>query len=100
MTFVCPLGAIKRTGAHQHVWSKGADPEHFPELDKGVEVLHHAHSPDKLRPLVAKAGVGGTSTPHGQKYHYEMVFRPDHAACHLFIRGVVCWFDLSDPEFA
>jgi hypothetical protein len=42
----------------------------------------------------------GTSAAHAQKNYYKTVFRSDHATCHLFIRGVVCWLDLSDPDFA
>lgn len=81
--------------AHHHLWKY--DPQDYPWIGDGMEVLRRDYLPDDLQPLMEANGVEGFIAVQAQQTIAETDWLLDLAAQKNFLRGVVGWVPLTEP---
>ncbi|HLX41817.1 MAG TPA: amidohydrolase family protein [Bryobacteraceae bacterium] len=85
-----------RVDSHQHFWRY--DPVRDGWITGEMNPLKRDYLPEDLRPHMQANGIDGTVTVQVDQSEAETKFLIDLASRHDFIRGVVGWVDLRDPE--
>ena len=81
---------------HQHFWTYSK--EEYPWIGEGMEVLAQDRLPFDLNPLLEENGIGGTVAVQACQLVEETEALLVMAEEYDFIRGVVGWVDLRDPN--
>ncbi|THH42001.1 amidohydrolase family protein [Neolewinella litorea] len=82
--------------AHQHFWK--FDPVRDAWIDESMTALRRDFLPHDLAPAYAANGIDGCIAVQADQSLAENDFLLDLANRHSFIRGVVGWVDLCDPQ--
>lgn len=82
--------------AHQHFWRY--DAKEYGWIGPDMAVLKRDYMPADLRPLQQEVGIGGTVAVQARQTLAETHWLLQLADENPFIRGVVGWVDLRDPE--
>jgi L-fuconolactonase len=85
-----------RIDAHQHFWQYS--PAEYGWIDDKMGVLRADHLPNRLAPLLAAAGLDGTVAVQARQTLAETEWLLELADQNPFIKGVVGWVDLANPE--
>lgn len=84
--------------AHQHFWK--FDPVRDAWISEEMQVVRRDFMPGDLLPLLQQHQVDGCVAVQADQSEAETQFLLDLAAEHAWIRGVVGWVDLRDPQVA
>jgi L-fuconolactonase len=84
--------------AHQHFWRY--TPEEFDWISDEMGAIRRDFQPADLAPFLAAAHVDGTVAVQARQTLVETRQLLVHAQQHPFIKGVVGWLPLADPEVA
>lgn len=84
--------------AHQHFWRY--TPEEFDWIGDDMGAIRRDFQPADLTPFLAAAHVDGTVAVQARQTLAETTELLAHAHRHPFIKGVVGWVPLADPEVA
>jgi L-fuconolactonase len=84
--------------AHQHFWLYS--PAEYEWIGPQMTVLQRDFWPAELRPLTEAAGIDGVVTVQARQSLAETEFLLQLAAKNEFIKGVVGWVDLRQPDVA
>lgn len=82
--------------SHQHFWRY--DPSQYPWMNDDQSTLRRDHTPSDLEFELRAARVDATVAVQARQMPEETEFLLGLAHEHPFIRGVVGWFDLADPD--
>ena len=82
--------------AHQHFWRY--DAQAYGWIGPDMALLKRDYMPADLRPLQQEMGIAGTVAVQARQTLEETYWLLQLADEHPFIRGVVGWADLRDPE--
>lgn len=82
--------------SHHHFWRYSA--AEYPWIGEGMEPLQRDYGPADLRPLLKEAGIDGVISVQARTRIEENDALLAHAATHDWIRGVVGWVDLAQPN--
>jgi L-fuconolactonase len=82
--------------AHQHFWAY--DPLEYGWIGPEMDVLKRDYMPQDLEPLQHALGITGTVAVQARQTVQETRWLIELAHEHAFIKGVVGWVDLFDPE--
>ena len=82
--------------SHQHFWR--FDPIRDAWITPEMHVIQRDFLPDDLQPLLQHTGIDGCVAVQVDQSEEDNEFLLDHAAKHDFIKGVVGWVNLWDPE--
>jgi L-fuconolactonase len=82
--------------SHQHFWR--FDPIRDAWITQEMHVIQRDFLPGDLQPLLEQAGIDGCVAVQVDQSEEDNDFLLDHAAKHDFIKGVVGWVNLWDPE--
>lgn len=85
-----------RIDAHQHFWKY--DPVHHGWINDAMWVIRRDYSPGDLLPLLQAARIDGCVTVQVNQTEDENKELLALAADNEFIRGIVGWIDLQNPE--
>ena len=85
-----------RIDAHQHFWHY--DPVDHAWMSEAMGVLRQDYLPRDLAPQLRAAGVDGTVAVQARQRLDETAFLLDLADSAPWIKGVVGWVDLRDPD--
>jgi len=81
---------------HQHFWKYSK--EEYPWIGEGMELLAQDRLPADLNPLLKENGIDGTITVQARQVIEETEALLAMAEEYDFIRGVVGWVDLRNPN--
>jgi L-fuconolactonase len=81
---------------HQHFWKYHSITHQW--ITDDMRLLRRDFLPDELHSLLAKAGVSGTIAVQADQSDQETIFLLELADQYPFIKGVVGWVDLMDPQ--
>lgn len=84
--------------AHHHFWQY--DPEQYDWIGPQMQVLQRDFGPDDLKALADDIGVDGVVSVQARQTLGETEWLLDMAESHDWIRGVVGWAPLIDPDLA
>src|SRR5688500_10822978 len=82
--------------AHQHFWK--FDPVRDSWITDEMKVIKRDFFPEDLKPLLKKTKIDGCVSVQAAQTEEETHFLLSLAKQHDFIRGVVGWVDLRDPN--
>lgn len=82
--------------AHQHFWHY--DPVEFGWIDDSMVEIRRSFLPEDLEPLLARAGYSGCVAVQAPQTLEETSFLLGLADEHRWIKGVVGWADLYQPD--
>ena len=82
--------------SHQHFWR--FDPVRDAWITHEMRVIQRDFLPADLWPLLERSGIDGCVAVQVDQSEEDNEFLLDHAAKHDFIKGVVGWVNLWDPE--
>jgi L-fuconolactonase len=82
--------------AHHHFWGPGRSAHHWP--DSARDTLSRAYMPADLRPELERCGIDGSVLIQVAQATDETVEFLKIAREHPFVRGVVGWVPLADPD--
>jgi len=85
-----------RIDAHQHFWKY--DPARDAWIDESMSVIRKDFLPRDLQPLLKENRIHGCVVVQADQSENETEFLLDLAASNTFIKGVVGWIDLRNPE--
>lgn len=93
-----PLSGIEVIDAHHHL----VFPQHvaYPDLAEHMPAIHRRVEPGELEPLLADARVDGTICVQATNDERETTLLLDVAREHDWLRAVVGWIPLHDPDAA
>jgi L-fuconolactonase len=89
---------MPRIDAHQHFWRYS--PTTHAWIDDSMGVLKRDYLPPDLAPLLVERGYDGCVAVQAEQTVAETRWLLGLAAAHPFIKGVVGWVDLRDPDVA
>lgn len=87
-----------RIDAHQHFWRYA--PAEYPWIAAGMERLARDFLPGDLADVARPHGIGGSVAVQARQSLVETRWLLELAAADPFVRGVVGWVDLRDPDVA
>jgi len=90
------MDSLTRIDAHQHFWR--FDEAEYGWITPEMAVLRRDHLPGDLEPQLEQAGLHGSVAVQARQTLEEMRWLLQLAERHDFIRGVVGWVDLCDPD--
>ncbi len=82
--------------AHHHLWNYRA--AEYPWMSSGMESIQRDFSPEDLRPCLDAAGIDGTVAVQARQTIEETEFLLTLAGRYPFIRAVVGWLPLIQPD--
>lgn len=82
--------------AHHHLWKY--NPDDYPWIGDGMEVLRRDYLPGDLQALMRENAVDGFVAVQAQQSEAETKWLLELAARNDFLRGVVGWAPLTDPD--
>ena len=82
--------------AHQHFWRY--TPAEFDWIEPAMQVIRRDFLPADLQPALRQAGVTGVVSIQARQSLAETRWLLELADHHDFIRGVVGWVPLADPQ--
>jgi len=82
--------------AHHHFWGPGRSAAHWP--DSARDTLSRAFMPDDLRVELERCGIFGSVLVQVAQHTDETAEFLHVARTHPFVRGVVGWVPLADPD--
>jgi len=82
--------------AHQHFW--GYDPAEYRWIDDSMAVLRRDFLPDDLEHEIEAVGIDGVISVQARQSLAETRWLCELAAEHSFVKGVVGWVPLCDPD--
>lgn len=82
--------------SHQHLWRY--EPAGYPWIQPSMSVLRRDYLPADLEPVLAETGIDGTIVVQAQQSVDETHWLLELAAASSFIRGVVGWAPLVQPD--
>jgi L-fuconolactonase len=82
--------------AHHHLWRY--QPEEYPWMDDGMEMLRRDYLSAELEEVARAAGVSGTIVVQARQTMQETKWLSNLAARSDLIRGVVGWAPLANPD--
>ncbi|MBM3848227.1 MAG: amidohydrolase [Verrucomicrobia bacterium] len=85
-----------RIDSHQHFWSLGMFPHSW--ITPQLKPIHRSFGPDDLKPLLDACRLDGSVLVQTFSSLEETRWFLTLASQHDFIRGVVGWVDLTDPD--
>jgi L-fuconolactonase len=85
-----------RIDTHQHFWS--FVPESYSWIGAEMDVLRRDYTPADLEPELGRAGIDGTIAVEARGHLDETNHLLAIAALTPFVRGVVGWLPLTDPD--
>ena len=91
-----PLSGAEVIDAHHHLVFP--DDVAYPDLAVHMPAIHRLVAPSELEPLLADAGVDGTICVQATNDERETVLLLDVARRHPWLRAVVGWIPLHDPD--
>jgi L-fuconolactonase len=86
-----------RIDAHHHLWRY--TPEEYGWINEQMGVLRRDFLPDDLKPLLGRAGIGGTVLVQARQTLEETEWLLQQAEKTSWIRGVVGWAPIAAAEF-
>ena len=89
-------GSCLKVDAHQHFWNY--DPVEYDWIDESMAVLKRDYLPSQLGPLLKGNAFDGCVAVQARQTEGETEFLLQLAAQNHFIKGVVGWVDLCDPN--
>lgn len=89
---------MRRIDCHMHFWTLAMEPDYSHWLSPERKILYGDYGPRDALPLMAKNGVEGVVVVAAAASHHEIGYLLGLAEGHDFIKGVVAWLDLMDPE--
>lgn len=89
---------MARIDTHQHFWT--FDPARYGWISPDMPVLRRNYAPGDLEPELARAGVAATIAVEARGHLEETDQLLDIAARTPFVRGVVGWLPLTEPNAA
>lgn len=81
--------------AHHHLWHY--QPDEYPWMGEGMDILRRDYLPDDLEQVAQKAGVDGSVVVQARQSVRETEWLSGVAASSELIRAVVGWAPLSEP---
>jgi L-fuconolactonase len=84
--------------SHQHFWSY--TPEEYGWIDPSMEVLRRDFLPEHLKPEIDRSGISGVVAVQARESLQETRWLLDLAAANPFVRAVVGWAPLTEPDVA
>jgi L-fuconolactonase len=87
-----------RIDAHQHFWRYA--PVEYPWIGAGMERIARDFLPGDLADVARPHGIGGSVAVQARQSLVETRWLLELAAADPFVRGVVGWVDLRDPDVA
>jgi L-fucono-1,5-lactonase len=87
-----------RIDAHQHFWKY--TPEEYGWINDSMASLRRNFLPEDLQREIQHANIGGVVCVQARQMLQETQWLLDLASAHDFIRGVVGWVPLTDPNVA
>jgi L-fucono-1,5-lactonase len=85
-----------RVDAHQHFWD--VNRFQYPWMPEGDSILHRNYLPDNLAPILEQNRFDGTVLVQANSLIDETWWLLDLASHYAFIKGIVGWVDLTDPN--
>jgi L-fuconolactonase len=85
-----------RIDAHQHFWDLDRFP--YPWMPPAPSPIRRNFMPEDLLPILERNHFDGSVVVQATTHAGEAPWLLDLAAKHPFIRGVVAWVDLTDPQ--
>ncbi len=85
-----------RIDAHQHFWRYA--PAEYPWIGAGMERIARDFLPGDLADVARPHGIGGSVAVQARQSLVETRWLLELAAADPFVRGVVGWVDLRDPD--
>jgi L-fuconolactonase len=85
-----------RIDAHHHLWNYSA--ESYPWIDDRMQVLRRDFTPRDLLEEMRASRMDHAVAVQARQSIEETRFLLDHAGSHPFIKGVVGWVPLADPD--
>jgi L-fuconolactonase len=82
--------------SHHHLWKY--DPQQYPWITEENRALARDYLPADLEPLIARASIDGTIVVQARQTLEETRWLLELAKSHPFIRAVVGWVPLIDPD--
>lgn len=82
--------------AHHHLWN--FDPKEYPWIDERMQVLRRSFLPPDLQKEIAMAGIDACIPVQARQTLEETHWLLSLAKQHNFIKGVVGWVPLADPN--
>lgn len=82
--------------SHHHLWKY--DPDQYPWIGPNMSVLARDYLGNDLRVMIDQAGVEGTVVVQARQTVEETQWLLELAREHSFIRGVVGWVPLVEPD--
>ena len=82
--------------AHHHFWQYS--PAEYGWIDDSLRALRRDFLPADLEKAIRAAGVDGVVSVHARQSLVETHWLLDFAARHAFIKGVVGWLPLKEPD--
>jgi L-fuconolactonase len=82
--------------AHHHCWRY--TPEEFGWIDDGMRAIRRNYYPADLQPHLAACDIDGTVAVQARQVVEETLQLLEHTHRHPFIKGVVGWVPLVDPQ--
>jgi len=89
---------VIRVDSHHHLWNYSA--EAYGWINESMQVLRRDYTPDDLRREMEGTHIDYAVSVQARQTLEETLFLIDHARHHPWIRGVVGWVPLSDPQIA
>ncbi|MFK5922921.1 MAG: amidohydrolase family protein [Verrucomicrobiota bacterium] len=87
-----------RIDAHHHLWNYSA--KEYGWISDSMPALKHNFTPADLKPLLKKSSLDGCVTVQARSSLQENDFLLEHAKQNPFIKAVVGWVDLTQPDAA
>jgi L-fucono-1,5-lactonase len=85
-----------RIDAHQHFWCY--DPVEYGWIDDSMAVLRRDFLPAELQQEIEAVGIDGVVSVQARQTLVETHWLLEQAAAHPFVKGVVGWVPLADPN--
>ena len=89
---------MHRIDSHHHLWN--FDPKEYGWIDEQMSILRHHFLPSVLREEMTAAGIGGSVAVQARQTLQETRWLLSLAQQNDFIKGVVGWVPLADPNVA
>ena len=90
--------AMPRIDSHQHFWRY--EPDHYAWIDEPMRALQRDFGPRDLEPALRAAGIAGTVAVEARGHLTETDQLLAIAEATPFVRGVVGWLPLTEPDAA
>lgn len=86
-----------KVDSHQHFWRY--DPVEYPWIGPDLDILKRDFLPSDLEPILQSENFDGCLAVQARQTHAETEWLLELADRYSFVKGVVGWLPLQDPQF-